>query len=107
MAPSATSPNASPDSTGNAGQPVKVVQSAKAPSDIAELSYEQARDELVAIVARLEAGQAPLEESMTLWERGEELVAAGYDRTFDSLDVVPEDERTRIEQLGLDSLFPL
>ena len=75
MAPSATSPNASPDSTGNAGQPVKVGQSAKVPSDIAELSYEQARDELVAIVARLEAGQAPLEESMTLWERGEALAA--------------------------------
>ena len=30
---------------------------------------------------------------------GAELVAAGYDRTFDALDVVPEDERTRIEQL--------
>ena len=29
----------------------------------------------VAIVARLEAGQAPLEESMTLWERGEALAA--------------------------------
>ena len=43
------------------------------PADIAQLSYEQARDELVAIVARLESGQAPLEESMTLWERGEAL----------------------------------
>ena len=30
---------------------------------------------------------------------GAELVAAGYDRTFGELDVVPEDERTRIEQL--------
>ena len=37
------------------------------------LSYEQARDELVAIVARLEAGGATLEESLALWERGEHL----------------------------------
>jgi exodeoxyribonuclease VII small subunit len=39
------------------------------------LGYEQARDELVAVVARLEAGGEPLEESMTLWERGEALAA--------------------------------
>lgn len=41
--------------------------------DIADLGYETARDELVAIVARLEAGQAPLEGSMQLWRRGEAL----------------------------------
>ncbi|PID97377.1 MAG: exodeoxyribonuclease VII small subunit [Actinomycetales bacterium] len=44
-------------------------------SDIPDLGYEQARDELVAIVARLEGGQAPLEESLTLWHRGEALAA--------------------------------
>ncbi|HEY0186557.1 MAG TPA: exodeoxyribonuclease VII small subunit [Cellulomonas sp.] len=44
-------------------------------TDVAELSYEQARDELVAVVARLEAGGATLEESLTLWERGEALAA--------------------------------
>jgi exodeoxyribonuclease VII small subunit len=44
-------------------------------ADIAELSYEQARDELVTIVAQLESGQAGLEESMTLWRRGEALAA--------------------------------
>lgn len=38
-----------------------------------ELSYEQARDELIAIVQRLEAGGGSLEESLALWERGEEL----------------------------------
>ncbi len=43
--------------------------------DIPALSYEQARDELAAIVARLEGGQVPLEESMLLWERGEALAA--------------------------------
>lgn len=36
-------------------------------------SYEQARDELVDVVRRLEAGGVTLEESLTLWERGEEL----------------------------------
>lgn len=39
------------------------------------LPYEDARDELVAIVARLEAGSATLEDSLTLWERGEALAA--------------------------------
>ena len=43
--------------------------------DIAELPYEGARDELVAIVAQLEGGQAGLEESMRLWRRGEALAA--------------------------------
>ena len=36
-------------------------------------TYEQARDELAKIVAKLEAGGASLEDSITLWERGEEL----------------------------------
>ena len=35
--------------------------------------YEQARDELVDIVRRLEAGGVTLEESLELWERGEQL----------------------------------
>ncbi len=43
--------------------------------DIAQLGYEQARDELAGIVTRLEGGQATLEESMRLWERGEALAA--------------------------------
>ena len=37
------------------------------------LGYEQARDELVEVVRRLEAGGTTLEESLALWERGEEL----------------------------------
>lgn len=41
--------------------------------DVACLPYEAARDELASIVARLESGQVGLEESMTLWERGEAL----------------------------------
>jgi exodeoxyribonuclease VII small subunit len=38
-------------------------------------TYEQARDELVTIVARLESGESTLEESLELWERGEYLAA--------------------------------
>lgn len=37
------------------------------------LTYEQARDELIEVVRRLESGGVPLEESLALWERGEEL----------------------------------
>jgi exodeoxyribonuclease VII small subunit len=36
-------------------------------------SYEQARDELADVVRRLEAGGLTLEESLALWERGEQL----------------------------------
>lgn len=43
--------------------------------DVAQLSYEQARDELIAVVAQLEGGQLGLEESMRLWQRGEALAA--------------------------------
>jgi exodeoxyribonuclease VII small subunit len=39
------------------------------------LSYEQARDELVETVRRLEAGGTSLEDSLALWQRGEELAA--------------------------------
>lgn len=42
-------------------------------------TYEQARDELVDIVAKLESGQTTLEESLTLWERGEYLAAIAQD----------------------------
>jgi exodeoxyribonuclease VII small subunit len=38
-------------------------------------SYEQAREELVDVVRRLETGAATLEESLALWERGETLAA--------------------------------
>ena len=38
-----------------------------------ELSYEEAREELIEVVRRLEAGGITLEESLALWERGEAL----------------------------------
>lgn len=40
---------------------------------VADLSYEQARDELVRVVTELEQGGATLEQSIALWERGEAL----------------------------------
>lgn len=43
--------------------------------DRPEISYEQAREELVEVVRKLEAGGTTLEESLALWERGEELAA--------------------------------
>ncbi len=40
-----------------------------------KLSYEEARDELVATVTKLESGAETLAETMKLWQRGEELAA--------------------------------
>ena len=37
------------------------------------MSYEQARDELIRVVAELEQGSSSLEQSLALWERGEAL----------------------------------
>jgi exodeoxyribonuclease VII small subunit len=39
------------------------------------LPYEQARDELIQVVQKLETGGTTLEESLSLWERGEHLAA--------------------------------
>jgi exodeoxyribonuclease VII small subunit len=40
---------------------------------MSEPTYEQARTELREIVAKLESGGQSLEESLALWERGEQL----------------------------------
>lgn len=40
-----------------------------------DIPYEQARDELVQVVQKLEVGGASLDESLALWERGELLAA--------------------------------
>ena len=47
----------------------------KTTEDLSALSYEQARDQLIDVVTRLEQGGATLEESLSLWERGEALAA--------------------------------
>jgi exodeoxyribonuclease VII small subunit len=44
-------------------------------TDPTKLSYEEARNELVQVVADLEAGTATLEQTIELWERGEALAA--------------------------------
>ncbi|MCS5719033.1 exodeoxyribonuclease VII small subunit [Herbiconiux sp. CPCC 205763] len=44
-------------------------------SDLQTLSYEEARDELIRVVSELEQGSATLEQSLTLWERGEALAS--------------------------------
>ncbi|MFD4958648.1 exodeoxyribonuclease VII small subunit [Microbacterium sp. NPDC058389] len=49
--------------------------STEALPDVASLSFEQARDELVRVVAELEQGAPTLEHSLALWERGEALAA--------------------------------
>ena len=44
-------------------------------SESPSLSYEAAREELAEVVRQLEQGGATLEQSLALWERGEELAA--------------------------------
>lgn len=63
------------------GRIVTVADTSKTPvqktavpnADVAELSYEQARDDLVRVVSELEQGSSTLEQSLALWERGEAL----------------------------------
>ena len=68
--------------------------------DPGDLSYEQAREELVAVVARLEAGGETLEGSLALWERGEALAERcqewldGARRRLDSARTSPGDPAT-------------
>jgi exodeoxyribonuclease VII small subunit len=41
------------------------------PATQPEIGYEQARDELISVVQKLETGGTTLDESLALWERGE------------------------------------
>lgn len=50
-----------------------MAESTAGTKDRETLGYEQARDELMDVVRRLESGGSTLEESLALWERGEEL----------------------------------
>lgn len=59
--------------TENAAHDAGNEASAATTDDTAELSYEEAREQLVATAQRLEAGNLTLEESLRLWERGEAL----------------------------------
>ena len=60
-------------------------------------SYEAAREELLDVVRRLETGGSTLEESLALWERGEELAKVcqdWLDGARKRLDAVMEKEST-------------
>lgn len=60
-----------------------------------QLSYEEARDQLVEVVRTLEQGGTTLAESLTLWERGEELARicqAALDGARQRLDAVLGDD---------------
>ena len=63
----ASTPSASPAKPGVAST------GSTSTAGVAELSYEQARDELIRVVNELEQGSSTLEQSLALWERGEAL----------------------------------
>ena len=67
------------------------------PADVSKLSYEEARNELVVVVAQLEQGSPTLEETLTLWERGEALAARCEEW------LVGAKERLNAARAGLDS----
>ena len=68
-----TSPDTDPAADTTAAGVTPAEETDPLPADIAELSYEAARDQLVEVVRRLESGQGGLEDSIGLWERGEML----------------------------------
>ncbi len=72
------------------------------PEDIAAMGFEQARDELTAIVAKMESGAVPLEDALSLWERGEAL-AAHCQRWLDAATPVDPDELDDLDADGADA----
>ena len=68
------------------------------PADIDGLTFEQALAELERIVAQLESGQAPLEQSIELYERGARLKAHCETRL--------EAARLRVEKIVVGSGTP-
>ncbi|ADH91694.1 exodeoxyribonuclease VII, small subunit [Ancylobacter novellus DSM 506] len=62
-------------------------------ADVNALSFEKALAELEAIVAKLEGGSVPLEESITLYARGEALKAR--------CDALLKDAEARVEKITL------
>jgi exodeoxyribonuclease VII small subunit len=67
MANQSTTPDPAPEPG------TEAVTEPTAGNDLADLGYEQARDELMEVVRRLETGGLTLEESLAAWERGEAL----------------------------------
>jgi exodeoxyribonuclease VII small subunit len=71
-----------------------------------DLTYEQAREELVTVVQRLETGGVGLEESLALWERGEQLAAVcqrWLDGARERLDRAAQGDGSTEDDEGQDS----
>ena len=66
----------------------------KAEKPIKDLSFEEAPKELEGIVQRLERGDAPLEESITIYQRGAALKA--------HCDAKLKDAQMKVEKIVLD-----
>lgn len=67
----------------------------ESPQPEGQISYEEARDQLVEVVRTLEQGGTNLAESLALWERGEELAGicqAALDGARARLDEVLDDD---------------
>ena len=77
----------------------------RATQDPATLGYEAARDELAEVVRRLEAGGLSLEDSLALWERGEQLATvcerhlAGARERIDSVIAAREQQQPGAQPL--------
>ncbi len=64
-------------------------------TDVKKLTFEKAIEELESIVKRLEGGQVPLEESVTIYERGQALKAR--------CEELLKQAEARVEKITLDS----
>jgi exodeoxyribonuclease VII small subunit len=60
------------------------------------VTFEEAQRELEDVVRRLESGEAPLDEALKLWERGEELYRFCKER-LDAAEGKIEELANRVE----------
>jgi exodeoxyribonuclease VII small subunit len=73
---------------------------------VSEPTFEEAREELAEIVAKLEAGGLTLEESLALWNRGEEVARVCTDwleKAQAVLDAAAEDEDDDVADTDADA----
>lgn len=81
---------------------------ADVPKTDPDLSFEEALSRLESIVSRLESGQAPLEESISLYEEGARLKALCEDRLkaaqlrVEQIVVGPDGKAARAEPAGFE-----
>jgi exodeoxyribonuclease VII small subunit len=73
------------------------------PSAVDELTYEEARDELAGVVRGLESGGLTLEQSLAMWERGQQLAdrcQALLDAAQQRLDTAQRNQDTNSSSSG-------